>query len=258
MRVLNITAYDRDTVAGAGMTETRHVGLITVLLVGQSLINTTRSYELKGVEYYGFKKYANDIDRASDRYAGWGEGYKNKDQAAYLYLALDGKSLQNAVNPYTWEKLNEGADMLAEYASAAQDGAWRLLAGYEVGDPTLFLLDDSSEWWRYYRSTVEEGYVFPYTMDETMDMIEKSYFYNNEYEGNPSLISLETERVEITEHIDPLTGEIRIDEIHHSWYEERLRSNGYDLAAESLIEIPGMNNSAFVSHTEIGPVWSKK
>jgi hypothetical protein len=244
MRVLNITAYDRDTVAGAGVTETREVGPIAVILVGQSLINTTRSYELKGMDYYGFKKYANDIDFASDRYAGWGEGYKNKDQAAYLQLALDGDSLQNRINPYTHEKLVEEEDLLTPLASAAQDSAWRLLAGYEVGDVTLFLYDDQSEWWTYYQSMVDQGYAYPYSMDEVMGMVEKSYFYNNEYEGNVDNCWLE-----------PINPEKRIITTKYE-YDIASETYGYQLAAESLITIRGLgaNNFGLVTHTEIGPI----
>jgi hypothetical protein len=245
MKILGITPYDRDTVAGAGITETREVGPIAVLIVGQALINTTRSYELKGIDYYGFKKYANDIDHASDRFAGWGDDYKNKDQAEYLHLALDGKSNQNPFNPYTWERLGEGEDdMLAPLASAAQDSSWRLLAGYEVGDVTLFLRDEESEWWTYYQSMVDEGYTYPYSMDEAMAMVEKSYLYNNEYEGNVDNCWLES--------INPESPD------SPTKYQHDIGSEifGYELAAESLITIRGLgaNNFGLVSHTEIGPI----
>ncbi len=167
MKVLNITHYERDSVAGVGLIETRQVGPLATLLVGQAYYN--RLYD----DHWG------DLDSAKSTFAeGWLDGvYYGHNWEGYTQAALALPAEGNNIFTYTGEQLGihyAGGEAAAELdriasiasaAEAAQDGAWRLIAGYRLAEDygvdgvTFFLNDPASDWWTYNQELDSKGFL---------------------------------------------------------------------------------------------------
>ena len=178
---LQLDDYVIDSMLGVGLAETRQVGPLAVLLTGQSMYNRVL------VDYYWV-----DIEDAKRGYTDIG-GY-GINLHEYATDALIGNTVQNSEHPYLGIKINDAdleTDEFKKLAEATEDGMWRLLAGYEIGDPTYFLRDTDSEFYKYYNEyrdflIDEHGFreedVPTYTI--ALSFIEKSYEYKNVYEAN--------------------------------------------------------------------------
>ena len=172
MKVLNITPYERDTVAGVGLIETRQVGPLATLLVGQAYYNRL------------FDEHWGDLDTAKSTFAGGSlDGvYYGHDWEGYTQAALS--KMDPPMFSYTAEQLEirfaggeaaaelNGIASVARAAEAAQDGAWRMIAGYRLAEEhgiesvTFFLADEESTWWTYHQDLIHEGFVdYGGTMD---------------------------------------------------------------------------------------------
>ncbi|MBN2357872.1 MAG: LysM peptidoglycan-binding domain-containing protein [Deltaproteobacteria bacterium] len=195
---LGIDPRDCDIMATAGFCETRQLGVEGVGLCAQSVLNTTMSSDP-----YFTRKYPT-VEAAAARFAK--PGTYGNDRIGYMNDTLNGETRQS------------GDAALLEQG---RDYAWRAAAGYEVGDPTLFLNDKDAEW--------VKGLAPGRTMEGALENAQKSYDYKCEFEGNPRAATNDA-----------------------ASYEAQLRRDGYQRAADSLIYFEA-NGYAFVSQTQVGP-----
>ncbi|MFV2043732.1 MAG: hypothetical protein ACC700_10930 [Anaerolineales bacterium] len=161
MDVLNITPYERDTVAGVGLIETRQVGPLATLLVGQTYYNRL------------FDDNWGDLDSAKSMFAGGSLNgvYFGRDWEGYTQAAL---ALGDDPNIFMFKGGMQGSPRegyfrdlisLRSAAEAAQDGSWRLIAGYRLAEAhgvdgvTFFLEDPNSDWWEYHQELMDNHYV---------------------------------------------------------------------------------------------------
>jgi len=186
MHVLDITPYERDTVAGVGLIESRQVGPLATLLVGQSYYN--RLYD----------GHWEDLEKAKSTFAGGSLGgvYYGHDWQGYTQAALGETGRGNF--SYTYEQLLmtgaareslDGIASMATAAAAAQDGAWRLVAGYRLASEhgasgvTFFLNDPDSVWWKYNQDLMDNGFLDYSPMRDLESQYQEHYTHFLEGQG---------------------------------------------------------------------------
>lgn len=260
MRVLNITAYERDTVAGVGLIETRQVGPLATLLVGQAYYNRL------------FDEHWGDLDTAKSTFAGGSlDGvYYGHDWEGYTQAALS--KLDPPMFSYTAEQLKirfaggeaavelNGIASVARAAEAAQDGAWRLIAGYRLAKEhgiegvTFFLADEESTWWTYHQDLIHEGFVDYAGLTDYPERYRAEYERYVQEQGlsGAALIAKVNERMEYAvfpEFPDPSTIEGSIELIeranetgnvyeanprYYKFAESRITADRYGLFTEEI------------------------
>jgi len=225
MHVLDITPYERDTVAGVGLIESRQVGPLATLLVGQSYYNRL------------FDGHWEDLEKAKSTFAGGSLGgvYYGHDWQGYTQAALG--ETGRGIFSYTYEQLLmtgaareslDGIASMATAAAAAQDGAWRLIAGYRLASEhgasgvTFFLNDTDSDWWEYNQALVNAGFVDYSPLDHVAQGYKRQLmeYYAGRYQDEELLRSyvdtLVDSSYEIPEYPNPSRLEVALDLIEKS------------------------------------------
>jgi len=161
MDALHITPYERDTVAGLGLIETRQAGPVAMLLAGQAYYN--RLYD----EHWG------ELETAKSTFAGGSLNgvYYGHDWEGYAQAALNDQDNIFSFTAEMWRRSPAEREALLRLVSmstaaeAAQDASWRMIAGYRLAkeyglDAVAFFLDDPhSTWWQYHEDLMRQGFV---------------------------------------------------------------------------------------------------
>jgi len=241
MDALHITPYERDTVAGVALAETRTSGPVGMLLCEVTYLNRVRDGSMWGsyeAAWKGFTKvgeYNFELDGATH----YGRAY-----ADYLTDSLGGGTAQGdtaifSASNYFHYLENKDLYMHAAAATAAQDMSWRLLAGHRLSELTSesqvahFLGDSESQWWKYQSQLMDADLVVYDTYSERYAEQLRANLLEHDparYEGNEQQLIIDVNNVLRNRYVvpypDPSTMDGAVEMVERAYgYGNQYESN---------------------------------